>query len=172
LYQGIALAIPQVLGNQLPLKCVRANSSSGTPVEESDRESSRRRVCVRTHFREIRWNSVRKKSSPGGANELSPALQRLLRNSLCARARGKAASNLSPGGAIDTSPALPALGKVGRMIEVPEGRPSFVTASSALGKVEERIQVPEGRPSSHAHSLGAGCRIWTLSAASSRIFYF
>jgi hypothetical protein len=38
---------------------------------------------------------------------------------------GKQLHNLSPGGATYTSPALPALGKVGRTIQVPEGRPTI-----------------------------------------------
>ena len=35
----------------------------------------------------------------------------------------------APGGATDTSPALPALGQVRRIVQVPEGRPSFETDS-------------------------------------------
>ena len=46
---------------------------------------------------------------------------------------GKQLHNLSPGGATYTSPALPALGQVRRIVQVPEGRPSFVTASRAVG---------------------------------------
>jgi len=38
--------------------------------------AQRFRVCVRTRFSGTRWNEMPRDSSPGGATELSPALQR------------------------------------------------------------------------------------------------
>src|ERR1039457_5226360 len=58
--------------------------------------AQRFRDCYETHFVREPAGKQLQDPSPGGAIYTSPALQRLLRNSLCARAGGKAASRSQP----------------------------------------------------------------------------
>src|ERR1019366_8413260 len=91
------------------------------------------RVCVRTHVRASRGSAAHCDPAPEGRNMLPQDVRFCYEPHFVREPVGKQLHNLSPGGATYTSPALPALGKVGIMIQVPEGRPSFVTASSAPG---------------------------------------
>src|ERR1035438_4473258 len=88
------------------------------------------RVCVRTHVRASRWSAAHCEPAPEGRNMLAQDVRVCYETHFVREPVGKQLHNLSPGGATYTSPALPALGKVGRMIQVPEGRLSFVTARS------------------------------------------